>query len=477
MRTQHATSQTKPAFYLALFGLMLACHAARAQTLVSGNVSGTWTPANNPYIATDNCTVPPGQTLTLLPGVIFTLGQNLSVTVNGSIQAIGRPTNRITIQAPSSSLYWNSIQLIYDGRTNRFKYCEFINASTALWLKVSTVNATMNAEIMNCNFSNCTSVGIYGESEGWYFCTMSGCYPQSPTLSPTIKNCNFDSCGEGCKFLIYGHDNPFQSRGVGSASPVIAGNVFAGLPSAAISFEVGSWAASSHPVVINNTIVNCGLGVVSQEPWDVRIQDNIFTSTTNAVKTSGALSRAVSYNDFFGNLTNFTGYPGTYGQVVFTNRNGTPSDILYNIFQDPVFVATNNFYLATNSACIDAGTPDTAFCDLCFQLSLGTQFADLGAYGGPDACNWLDVVPKLPAQALMLKTNDVISLNWGAIPRSEYQVQYVTNLAVAGTNNWMNFTNGRVLATEKPTSLIVATNTSQSRQFFRIESLGRTAGN
>jgi len=185
----------------------------------------------------------------------------------------------------------------------------------------------------------------------------------------------------------------------------------------------------------------------------------------------------VSYNDFYVNATNFTGYPATYGQVVFTNRNVIPSDILYNIFHDPLFVATNNFYLATNSPCIDAGTPDTAFCDLCFQPSLGTQFPDLGAYGGPHACNWLDVVPKLPAHTLMSKSNNVISLNWGAIPRSEYQVQYVTNLAAVGTNTWINFTNGRVLATEKPTSIIVATNTSQSRQFFRIQSLGRAAGN
>jgi len=153
--------------------------------------------------------------------------------------------------------------------------------------------------------------------------------------------------------------------------------------------------------------------------------------------------------------------------------------VVFAFFQRliPLFVATNNFYFATNSPCIDAGTPDTAFCDLCFQPSLGTQSPDLGAYGGPDACNWLDIVPKLPALAFMIKTNNVILLNWGGIPRSEYQVQYVTNLAVAGTNDWIKFTGGRVLATEKPTSIIVATNTSQSRQFFRIESLGRTAGN
>ena len=76
---------------------------ADAQTLVSGNISGTWTPAGNPYIAVGNCTVPTAQTLTIQPGVAFWIGENLTITVNGSIQAVGTPTQRITIQAPVTS--------------------------------------------------------------------------------------------------------------------------------------------------------------------------------------------------------------------------------------------------------------------------------------------------------------------------------------------------------------------------------------
>jgi hypothetical protein len=208
------------------------------------------------------------------------------------------------------------------------------------------------------------------------------------------------------------------------------------------------------------------------------IEDNIFSGLANGASVSGSLSRSVKYNNFYGNATNFTGYPGGYGQPIWPNRNGTPSDILYNIFQDSSFVATNDYHLAANSPCIDAGTPDTAFCDMCLSNapSLGTQFPDLGAYGGPDACNWLDVVPKLPALASLSGTTNNIVLNWGAIPRSEYQVQYTTNLVSAGTNNWQNFANGHILATERPTSVTVATNKSQSKVFFRVQSLGRTPG-
>jgi hypothetical protein len=111
------------------------------------------------------------------------------------------------------------------------------------------------------------------------------------------------------------------------------------------------------------------------------------------------------------------------------------------------------------------------------SVSQGSSYPDLGAYGGPDAANWLSVVPVLPAQATMTYSNKTTWLNWGAIPRSEYLVQYLTNFATVGTNKWLNFTNGDVLATDKPTSLIVATNQSQPQMFFRIQSPGRPAGN
>jgi hypothetical protein len=43
-------------------------------TTVSGNIFGTWTPAGNPYIVVDNCTVQSGTSLTIEPGVIVELG-------------------------------------------------------------------------------------------------------------------------------------------------------------------------------------------------------------------------------------------------------------------------------------------------------------------------------------------------------------------------------------------------------------------
>lgn len=57
-----------------------------------------------------------------------------------------------------------------------------------------------------------------------------------------------------------------------------------------------------------------------------------------------------------------------------------------NINFNPVF--NSSFQIVLGSPCIDAGSPDTSYNDVCFPPSLGTARNDMGAHGGPGACNW-----------------------------------------------------------------------------------------
>ena len=480
----------------------------QAQTLVSGNISGTWSPSGNPYIVTSDATVPSGQTLTIQPGVIVWIGLGVSITANGVIQAVGNPTTRITFQSPATSQFWNRITVNGTADVNRFKYCDFQNADYALVFNYNAINEVMyssflnvtngismsvgagnyvqTTKIMNCVFSNCVAQAVYGQAYGAAGHVAYGDgWSQTGTLIPVIKNCYFNAVGGGVRFLIYGgyyHGSTVGNGyyyGYGYSYPQIMGNLFCNVTNAAISMEVGSYPGGSPAALINNTLFNCGVGLSAADPWDAKVQSCIFVGCTNAVQDAGVLSRAVSYNCFYQNTANFTGYNANYGNFIIPNRNGTLSDILYNFSQNPLFVATNDFHLATNSPCIDAGTPDWAYSDMCFTnlLSQGTSYPDLGAYGGPDAVNWLDTVPKLCVEAFMTRTNGSTWLNWGALPRSSYQVQYLTNLDIVGTNAWTNFGGGLVLATDKPTSLQVATGTATNKMFFRVQSLGRAVGN
>ena len=469
---------------LAAFSLV---STASAQTIVPGPTycGGTWSHTGNPdYIITGNCSICANQTLTIQPGVIIWLGSNVTFTANDAlIQAVGTPSQRITIQAASSSINFNSIvvQNSY-GNTNRFKYCDFANAQTAISMGVYGNNQVMPVEIMNCTFSNCVGQAIYGEAQGT---AVSACHTSSSTatLNPVIKNCIFNTSGYGCVMNIFGQYGTStcgygNSIGYGYAYPIIMNNIFYNLTGTAFLAEVGSYAGAGSPVFVNNTVVNSQAGFTAVDPWDATVQDCVFVGCTNAVVDTGTLSRLVSYNDFYGNVTNFIGYQPTYGQWIIPNRNGTLADVLYNISQNPLFLATNDFHLAANSPCVNAGTPNTAYANMCFPPSIATNFPDQGAYGGPDACNWLDVVPKLPTQLSLTESNSFLWLNWGSIPRSTYQVQYcATNFnATSGTNKWL--TNTTVIPANKPVSIAVSPYpTTNSKAFYRVRSLGRTPGN
>ena len=125
----------------------------------------------------------------------------------------------------------------------------------------------------------------------------------------------------------------------------------------------------------------------------------------------------------------------------------------------------------------NAGAPGGAFANMCFPPSVATNFPDLGAYGGPDACNWLDIVPVLlPTVTSFSASTTSYWLSWGAVPRSSYQIQY--SLTGPGSNEWSDLPNGQVLAADKPTQFPVwAYPSTNSKAFFRIQSLGRNPGN
>jgi hypothetical protein len=463
----------------------LASTASRAQpTLIPGGpISGTWAPSGNPYVITDNVYVPAGTNLTIQPGVVVEIGSGLSITVSGNIQAIGNPSNRITIQAPVNSQYWNAIAMYYSGPTNRFTYCDFSNATNALWMRIygNNGNRVMVSEIYNCTFRNCSAAAIYGEAQSQAgACSGSGVM----TISPLVKNCIFSGTRNGCVIKIFGEycgTCACTQFNYGYGDPAVEANVFNNLSGTAMLLQIGNYAGGGTSTFVNNTVVNCTVGVNATDPWDAIVQDNIFVGSTNAMMVSGSLSRQVAYNDFYGNATNFTGNYNTniFGPIIGPNRNGIPADLLYNIYQNPNFVATNDFHLTTGSACVNAGTPNPAYANMCIpNPSIATSFPDQGAYGGPDACNWLDTVPKLPAQMSMTKSNGFVWLNWGAVPRSTYQVQYLaTNFnATSGTNKWL--TNATLIPADKPVSIAIspypATN---NKAFYRVKSSGRTPGN
>jgi hypothetical protein len=452
-----------------------------AQTLVSGNISGTWTPAGNPYVAVDNCTVPSGQTLSISPGVNLIIGSNIYFTVNGTMLAAGTAASRITVKGATPAASYGAIHVNYSGNPSRFEYCDFANAERALWFDITNhtgvEQATFKPLVANCTFSNIWRTAIRGSAVGMVHSAQYAgdvIFAENNHLDAVVVNCVFGSCNNGCAFGTAGtyYYQPFLDLySYGYASPRIADNVFVNTTNIAVYTVPDSLSGSSTPSVMNNVIVSAGYGIYTSDPFDLTIKNNIFVSNTNGILRTGTLSGTVGFNCFYQNQTNFVGYPGVFGQVVMVNRNGTACDVAFDLFQDPLFSGPGDYHLAANSPCIDAGTADWGLTDMCFPPSRGNSYTDLGAYGGPDACNWLNPVPKVVTEPWMSITNGVVWLSWGGVPRSAYQVYWATNLVSSGTNTWVTGPSFYLVADGKLCTGWVNT-TNLPQRFFRIESLG-----
>ena len=484
--------------------LLASTFLSRAQTILSGNISGTWTTAGNPYIISANATVPSGQTLTIQPGVLVWIGQGLSITVNGGIQAVGTSPAHITFQAPITSQYWNGLT-VNNSLTNLFNYCDFANAtntlafvgtssnqvnyctfanamgtaltfnnqsgnevlfssfdnvSNAIAMAANGNNWTLTASILNCSFTNCWGQALYGACNG--SASPYGGYFDSGTIVSTINCCSFSSVSGGCSFVLFSGCSQYGC-GTGYGNVQVMGNLFNNVTNTAISLTQNGNAGSSPATLINNIIINASNGVVCQDPWNATNMDGIFMGCTNAVTDTGSLSRSIEYNDFYKNATNFIGYTSDYGTVILANRNGTPCDLLFNIYQNPLFVSANNFTLQSDSACIGAGTPNPAYMDTSFPPSQGTNYPDLGIYGGPFAVNWLPVVPGTPTP-IMLSASPALKLTCSdVVTAGTYQLQTSGDLT-----NWTNC--GTAFYMTSTSNLFQYVDATNHQGFFRLKS-------
>lgn len=94
--------------------LLLSCIFfvfTNGQTNVSGNVSGTWTLANSPYLVTGNIGVPSGQTLVIRPGVQVVFQGFYRFGITGQLVADGTVTQPISFSYFDTTGWYNDQQM------------------------------------------------------------------------------------------------------------------------------------------------------------------------------------------------------------------------------------------------------------------------------------------------------------------------------------------------------------------------------
>ncbi len=95
-----------------------------AATDVSGPQSGTWTLAGSPYALVGDVTVPPGQTLTIEPGVEVVAAGHYRITVDqATLHAVGSNTQPILFTATDTVVGWRGIRLETADDTTTIRFC------------------------------------------------------------------------------------------------------------------------------------------------------------------------------------------------------------------------------------------------------------------------------------------------------------------------------------------------------------------
>jgi predicted outer membrane repeat protein len=98
----------------------------QATDVPGGNVSGTWTAADSPYVVTGDIRVAEGESLTIEPGAEINFSGQYILRVVGNISAIGAEGDSITITSNAINTWWNGIKLdslATESDTARFEYC------------------------------------------------------------------------------------------------------------------------------------------------------------------------------------------------------------------------------------------------------------------------------------------------------------------------------------------------------------------
>ena len=386
-----------------------AIDAFSTSIIVSGKVSGTWN-ADTVFVE-GNLSVPPNETLNILPGTIVLFNAWFRLDVHGQILAKGTPGDTIVFTVPDTTGFasqtsgsggWSGIRFstaTSQTDSSLFTYCSFKYGKA-----VGDSANCYGGAIQVIGFDKIRVSGclIY---HNYSFYSGGGIYLWDADIS--IKNCVFENNYSGNTGTIYGYGGGLCSL---LSSPLVENNVF----HTNTSTGVGGGASfdNSDPVFNNNMLSNNfsglggALGVLRSAPTGTMANNLVIN---NEAKFFGGGICCIRSFPVFSNLTvagnqsaygggfycNDSAVPSMYNSIIWgntglgnsvyiwdvrsapnfyycdieddtTNFEGSGGQEGYhgvyenNINSDPhfSFSGLSPYYLSGDSPCIDSGTPD-----------------------------------------------------------------------------------------------------------------------
>jgi hypothetical protein len=433
-------------------GCAAPCGTVCTTTVPAGTIVGaTWDQFGSPYCVTGDIQV---SLLTIQPGVCVLIDGPYKIDVLTTINASGTAALPITFTAKDPAVRWKGLRFQNTQPGSILRHCRFsYSDSAALRLvdssptienclfennsnvgaggAISASIASGDLLLSNCKLAGNTSTG----SGAAVSATMSagtfrahGCIiannsanPPSDTSvnggglivsgSSEFQNCSILGNSANVLEAVTGGGSAAQGGGLytSGGNCVVANcsfqsNLAKGRSAAAMAptfARGGGIYLATGTIQLTNSVLGCNRA----EGDDSSVGAGLYmaSGTANAVNCTIVKGNVRGIHNVAGLVTVRNSI------LYFNNASGTQvsgaatieySDVqgsyagTGNIDFNPAFAGTGcelcDLTIILGSPCIDAGDPAAAFDDVCTPPSLGQVRNDIGAHGGPGACDWVN---------------------------------------------------------------------------------------
>ncbi len=310
---------------------------AQAFTPVSGIISSnaTWTQANSPYNLTGNVLVDKGVTLTIEPGATVNL-DSYYIRVNGTLIAIGNPTNKITfnggqITFTTASNGWN--EQAQSGCIIKNAIINHMTISNSNPIKID--NCIINGDV-SVTSSSIISNSIVTGNIGSLMSTISNNNVKGDITVGSVTLGGFTTAEESSTVsgnIVEGSINSGSPNGI----PQISNN----------SVSKGGITCTGYGSILNNYVHSCGTGISLSSvrvfggylACFATVENNVVVDNTNGITIylasldgPGTLVPTVQNNTITGNSVGISLDEMNYGATPIIRYNNLQNNSNYNFY-------------------------------------------------------------------------------------------------------------------------------------------------